>query len=59
VDYVANLTCRQGTRGAVYNVEIRSANTGLTSHYYTDGNCNDVADCWWVVQASYPGTFQF
>jgi hypothetical protein len=59
VGYVANLTCRAGTGCTVFNVEIRSANTGLTSHYYTDGNCNDVADFWWVVDSSYPGTFQF
>lgn len=42
-----------------YDVEIRSANSGLTSHYYTDGNCNDVADYWFGTDGSVPGTYEF
>lgn len=59
VGYVASLTCRAGTGCTVYNVDIRSANTGLTSHYYIDGTCYDVADVWWVVASSSPDTYQF
>lgn len=59
VGYIASLSCRSGTGCTVFNVEIRSANTGLTSHYYPDGNCSNVADIWWVVASSSPGTYQF
>lgn len=42
-----------------YDVEIRSANSGLNSHYYRDSNCTDVANYWFATNGSAPGTYQF
>jgi hypothetical protein len=44
--------------GQSWTIEIQSANSGLTSHYFTDGPCTDVADYWWVTAGS-GGLIQF
>lgn len=57
VGVVTAVYTRSGGQG--YSIEIQSANSGLTSHYFTASNCTDVADYWWIVASSQPGTFQF